>query len=47
MESQFKLLHAVEEVKFLSLSVELFSRKLLLWLYEEGAICSRWWRRRG
>lgn len=31
MESQFKLLHAVEEGKFLSLSVELFSRKLLLW----------------
>lgn len=47
MESQFKLLHAVEEGKFLSLSVELFSRKLLLWLYEEGAIYSRWWRRRG
>lgn len=45
MESQFKLLHAVEEGKFLSLSVELFSRKLLLWLYEEGAIYSRWWRR--
>lgn len=47
MESQFKLLHAVEEGKFLSLSVELFSRKLLLWLYEEEAIYSRWWRRRG
>lgn len=47
MESQFKLLHAVEEGKFLSLSVELFSRKLLLWLYEEGAIYSRWWRIRG
>lgn len=40
MESQFKLLHAVEEGKFLSLSVELFSRKLLLWLYEEGAFDS-------
>lgn len=42
MESQFKLLHAVEEGKFLSLSVKLFSRKLLLWLYEEGAFDSRY-----
>lgn len=37
IESQFKLLHAVEEGRYLSLSSELFSRKLLRWLYEEGA----------
>lgn len=37
IESQFKLLHAVEEGRFLSLNTELFSRKLLKWLYEEGA----------
>lgn len=37
MESQFKLLHAVENGRYLSLSPELFSRKLLRWLYDEGA----------
>ena len=37
IESQFKLLHAVESGRYLSLSTELFSRKLLRWLYEEGA----------
>lgn len=37
IESQFKLLHAVEEHRYLSLSQELFSRKLLGWLYEQGA----------
>lgn len=37
MESQFRLFHAVEEGRYLSLSPELFSRKLLKWLYEEGA----------
>ena len=37
IESQFKLLHAVEEGRYLSLSSELFSRKLLRWLFEEGA----------
>lgn len=37
MEEQFKLLHAVEDNEYLSLSTELFSRKLLRWLYEEGA----------
>lgn len=37
IESQFKLLHAVEEGRYLSLSAELFSRKLLRWLYDEGA----------
>lgn len=37
IESQFKLLHAVEEGRYLSLSSELFSRKLLRWLYDEGA----------
>lgn len=36
-ESTFKLLHAVEENKYLSLSTELFSRKLLGWLYDQGA----------
>ena len=37
IESQFKLLHAVEEHRYLSLLPELFSRKLLGWLYEQGA----------
>lgn len=37
IESQFKLLHAVESGRYLPLSAELFSRKLLRWLYEEGA----------
>lgn len=37
IESQFKLLHAVESGRYLTLSTELFSRKLLRWLYEEGA----------
>ena len=36
-ESMFKLLHAVKDNKFISLNPELFSRKLLLALYEEGA----------
>lgn len=33
----FKLLHEVEDNIFLTLSSEHFSRKLLLYLYEEGA----------
>lgn len=37
IESQFKLFHAVESGKYLLFSSELFSRKLLRWLYEEGA----------
>ena len=37
IEGQFKLLHAVEENRYLSLSSELFSRKLLRWLYDQGA----------
>ena len=37
MESQFKLLHAVDEGRFLTLTPALFSRKLLRWLYDEGA----------
>ncbi len=37
IESQFKLLHAVENQRYLSLSTEFFSRKLLKWLYDEGA----------
>lgn len=36
-ESTFKLLHAVGDNRYLSLSTELFSRKLLRWLYENGA----------
>ena len=36
-EGEFKLLHAVEKNEYLSLSPELFSRKLLKQLYEEGA----------
>lgn len=36
-EGMFKLLHAVEENKYLTLSSELFSRKLLKWLYEKDA----------
>ena len=37
IESQFKLWHAIENNKFLSLSSDFFSKKLLTWLYEEGA----------
>lgn len=37
IEEQFRLLHAVESNRYLSLSTEFFSRKLLRWLYEEGA----------
>lgn len=36
-ESMFKLLHAVESNRYLSLSPELFSRKLLKYLFEQGA----------
>lgn len=36
-ESMFKLLHAVESNRYLSLSSELFSRKLLKYLFEQGA----------
>lgn len=36
-EQMFKLLHAVEENEFLELSSKFFSRKLLLYLYEQGA----------
>lgn len=37
IEEQFRLLHAVESNKYLSLSAEFFSRKLLRWLFEKGA----------
>lgn len=37
IEEQFRLLHAVESNRYLSLSTEFFSRKLLKWLFEEGA----------
>lgn len=36
-ESLFKLLHAVRDNKFISLNSDLFSRKLLKYLYENGA----------
>ena len=36
-ESLFRLLHAVEDNRYLSLSPEMFSRKLLRWLFDEGA----------
>ena len=36
-EGMFRLLHAVENDEFLSLSPKLFSRKLLFNLYKEGA----------
>lgn len=36
-EGTFKLLHAVENNMYLSLSPDLFYRKLLKWLYEQGA----------
>lgn len=39
-EQLFKLYHAVEENEFLNLSTDLFSRKLLKYLYEEGAFYS-------
>ncbi len=41
-ERSFKLLHAVEDNRYLSLSTEYFSRKLLLWLYNEGAFDSEY-----
>lgn len=36
-EGLFKLLHAVDENKYLSLSSDLFSRKLLKYLFKRGA----------
>lgn len=36
-EDMFKLLHAVENNRFIELSSELFSRKLLRALYDRGA----------
>jgi hypothetical protein len=36
-EQLFKLLHAIENNEFLTLSSELFSRKLLRYLHETGA----------
>ena len=42
MESQFKLLHAVENGRYLSLSSEFFSRKLLRWLHEDGAFDTKY-----
>lgn len=41
-EQMFKLLHVVENNQFISLSPELFSRKLLRKLYEEGAFDSEY-----
>lgn len=39
-EKLFKLYHAVETNQFLSLDTELFSRKLIKYLYKEGAFSS-------
>ena len=36
-EKMFKLYHAVQSNQFISLSPDFFSRKLLRWLYEDGA----------
>lgn len=36
-EGMFRLLHAVDENKYLSLSSDLFSRRLLKYLYDQGA----------
>lgn len=36
-EQLFKLLHAIDDDEFISLTSDLFSRKLLRYLYEEGA----------
>ena len=36
-ESRFKLLHAIENKQYISLTSDFFSRKLLKSLYEEGA----------
>lgn len=36
-ERMFKLYHAVQSNQFISLSPEFFSRKLLRWLYDDGA----------
>lgn len=36
-EEMFRLLHAVDENKYLSLSSDLFSRRLLKYLYDQGA----------
>ena len=37
IEEQFNLLHNEKSKKYLSLSSNLFSKKLLKWLYDEGA----------
>ena len=37
LERLFRLLHAVEERRFISLKTGLFTRKLLLYLFEHGA----------
>lgn len=42
-EQLFKLLHAVEENKFLQLSSDYFSRKLLRYLFEIGAFKKTEW----
>lgn len=39
-ESMFRLFHAVENNEFLSLSKNLFSRKLIKYLYEQGTFTS-------
>ena len=41
-EQMFKLLHAVKDHKFISFTSELFSRKLLKYLYDEGAFNTKY-----
>lgn len=41
-EGMFKLLHAVESNRYLSLSSELFSRKLLKYLFKQGAFNTKY-----
>ena len=39
----FELLHAVEKGRYLELTPNLFSRKLLKYLYDIGAFQATWW----
>ena len=39
----FELLHAVEKGQYLELTPNLFSRKLLKYLYDIGAVQAPWW----
>lgn len=41
-EQMFKLLHMVKDYKFINFTSELFSRKLLKYLYDDGAFDTRY-----